>query len=107
MTHFEVVYGQNPPSVLSYLPSVLKVQVVDQMPTVREFILHTIKENCVMAHNRMNQQEDQGHSECQFSKGYQVFLQLQPYNKNSLKVDHCQKMAPNVYGPYTIFKHVG
>jgi hypothetical protein len=29
MTPFEVVYGQNPPSVLSYLPGASKVQVVD------------------------------------------------------------------------------
>jgi hypothetical protein len=36
-----------------------------------------------------------------------VFLRLQPYKKNSLKVDHYQKMAPKFYGPYTILKHVG
>jgi hypothetical protein len=36
-----------------------------------------------------------------------VFLQLQPYKKNSLKVDHCQKMEPKFYGSYTILKHVG
>jgi hypothetical protein len=29
MTPFEAVYGQKPPSVLSYLPSVSKVQAVD------------------------------------------------------------------------------
>jgi hypothetical protein len=36
-----------------------------------------------------------------------VFLQLQPYKQNSLKADHCQKLAPKFYGPYTILKHVG
>jgi hypothetical protein len=35
MSPFEVVYGQNPPSVLSYLPGVSKVQVVYQMLTIR------------------------------------------------------------------------
>jgi hypothetical protein len=34
MTPFEAVYGKNPPSVLSYLPDVSKVQVVDQTLTV-------------------------------------------------------------------------
>ena len=34
MTPFEVVYGQNPPSVISYLPGTLKVQVFDQTITV-------------------------------------------------------------------------
>jgi hypothetical protein len=60
-----------------------------------------------MAQNRMKQQADQGHSERQFAEGDQVFLQLQPYKKNSLKDDHCQKLAPKFYGPYTILKRVG
>jgi hypothetical protein len=107
MTPFEVVYGQNPPSFLSYFPGVSKVQVVDQMLTVREAILHTLKENLVMAQNCMKQQADQGRSECQFAEGDQVFLRLQPYKKNSLKADHCQKLAPKFYGPYTILKRVG
>jgi hypothetical protein len=60
-----------------------------------------------MAQNRMKQQADQGHYECQFAEGDQVFLQLQPYKKTSLKAKHCQKLAPKFYGPYTILKHVG
>jgi hypothetical protein len=63
--------------------------VVDQTLTVREAILHTLKNNLVMAHNHMKQQEDKGLSERQFVEGDQVFLRLQPYKKNSLKADHC------------------
>jgi hypothetical protein len=66
MTPFEVVYGQKPPSVLSYLPGVSKVQAVDQTLTIREAILCTLKDNLVMAQNRMKQQADQGRSERQF-----------------------------------------
>jgi AraC-like DNA-binding protein len=107
MTPFEAVYGQNPPSVLSFFPGVSKVQAVDQTLIVREAIIRTLKENLVMAHNRMKQQADQGHSERQFAEGDQVFLRLQPYKQNSLKADHCQKLAPKFYGPYTILKRVG
>jgi hypothetical protein len=89
MTPFEAVYGQKTPSVLSYIPGVSKVHAVDQMLTVREDILCTLKENLVMAQNRMNQQSYQGHSERQFAEGDQVFLRLQPYKQNSLKVEHC------------------
>jgi hypothetical protein len=89
MNPFEAVYGKNPPSVLSYFPGVSKVQEVDQTLTVREAILHTLKENLVMAQNHMKQQANQGRSECQFAEGDQVFLRLQPYKKNSLKADHC------------------
>jgi hypothetical protein len=60
-----------------------------------------------MSQNHMKQQEYQGHSERQFTEGDQVFLRLQPYNQNSLKADHCQKMVPKFNGPYTILKHVG
>jgi hypothetical protein len=60
-----------------------------------------------MAQNHMKQQADQGHSECQFVEGDQVFLRLQPYKKTSLKVEHCQKLSPKFYGPYTILKRVG
>jgi hypothetical protein len=76
MIPFEAIYGQKPSSVLSYFPSVSKVQVVDQMITIQEAILRTLKENLVMAQNHMKQQADQGHSECQFVEGDQVFLQL-------------------------------
>jgi hypothetical protein len=74
MTPFEAVYGQNPPSVLSYMPGVSKVQEVDQTLTVREAILHTLKENLVMAQNHMKQQADQGHSEHQFVEGTRCFF---------------------------------
>jgi hypothetical protein len=49
MMPFEVVYGQNPPSVLAYLPGTSKVQAVDQTLIVREDILCTLKENLVIA----------------------------------------------------------
>jgi hypothetical protein len=107
MNPFEEIYGQKPPSVLSYLPCVSKVQEVDQMLTVQEVIIRTFKENSIMAQNRMKQQKNKGHSERQFAEGDQMFLRLKPYKKNSIKADHCQKLVPKFYGPYTILKHVG
>jgi hypothetical protein len=69
MTPFEAVYGQNPPSILSYMPSVSKVQAIDQTIIVRQDILRTLKENLVMAQNHMKQKMDQGRSEHQFAEG--------------------------------------
>jgi hypothetical protein len=106
MTPFEAVYGQNPPLVLSYMPSVSKVQEVDKKLTIREAILHTLKDNLMLAQNHMKQQANQGHSECQFVERDHVFHCMQPYKQTSLKVEHCHKLAPKFYGPYTILKHV-
>jgi hypothetical protein len=63
MNPFEGVYGQNLPYVLSYMPSVSKVQEVHKNITVQEVILRALKDNLVMAHNHMKQQGDQGCSE--------------------------------------------
>jgi hypothetical protein len=106
MNLFEAVYGKNPHLILSYLPGVSKVQAVDQILTVRESILCTLKDNLVMAQNRMKQQEDEGCYEPQFAEGDQVFLRMQPGKKNPLKADHCLKLVPNFYGPDTIIKNL-
>jgi hypothetical protein len=60
-----------------------------------------------MAQNCMKKQADQGFSKHQFAEGDQMFLRLQPYKQNSLKVDYCQKLVPKFCGPYTFLKHVG
>ena len=107
MTPFEVVYGQNAPSFISYMLGISKFQEVDTNLTFCEAILHALKDNLVMDQNRMKQQADQGRSEHQFVEGDQVFLRLQPYKQTSLEAEHCQKMAPKFYGPYTVLKRMG
>jgi hypothetical protein len=84
------------------MPGVSKVQAVDQMFTIQESILRTLKENLVMDQNRMKQQADQGRLECQIVEGDHVFLRLQPYKQTSLKAEHCQKLAPKFFGPYSV-----
>jgi hypothetical protein len=92
MTPFEAIYGKKPPLVLSYMPSVSKVHEVGNNVTIHEAILHTLKDKLVMDQNHMKKQADKGRFEHQFVD--QVFLRLQPYKKNSLKADHCQKISP-------------
>ena len=70
-------------------------------------ILRTLKENLVMAQNRMKQQANQGCSEREFVEGEHVFLRVQHYKQTSLKAQHCQKLITKCYGPYRILKRVG
>jgi hypothetical protein len=70
MTYFEVVSDQKPSSILSYMPSVSKVQKVDKNLTIQEVILPALKENLVMVHSScIKQQADQGHFKRQFTEG--------------------------------------
>jgi hypothetical protein len=69
------------------MPGVSKVQEVDNDLTVQESILHTLKENLVMAQNHMKQKAYQGSFEHQFAEGDQVFICLQPYKQTSLKIE--------------------
>jgi hypothetical protein len=85
MTPYEVVYGQKPLSMTSYLLGTYKVHVVDKSLHTRESIFHKLKDKLVMAQNRMKQQSDQHCLEHSFAEGNHVFLHLQPYKQTSLK----------------------
>jgi hypothetical protein len=85
MTPYEVVYGQRPPIVITYLPDTSKVQSIDTMLQGHTTTLATLKDILHMAPNRMKQQADQHCSKRVFQEGDQVFLRLQPYKKTSLK----------------------
>jgi hypothetical protein len=107
MNLFEEVYSQNPPSVLSYIPSTLKVQEVEKIITFCKDILCSLKDNLVLVQNHVKKQVDQGCSELHFVEGDQVFLRLQRYKNISLKSKHCQKLSPKFYGPYIVLKNAG
>jgi hypothetical protein len=79
MTPCEVVNGQKPLSVASYVPGTSNVYAVDRMLHTREAILCILKDNLFMAQNRMKQAANQHRSECYFNERDQVFLCLQPY----------------------------
>jgi hypothetical protein len=54
MTPFEVVYGKPTPSIISYLPSLSKVQELDKTLITHVEILCTLEDNLVLAKNCMN-----------------------------------------------------
>jgi hypothetical protein len=51
MTPYEMVYGQQPPTVTSYLPGTSKVQAIDKLLQGREATLVALKDNLHMAQN--------------------------------------------------------
>lgn len=63
MTPYEVFYGHQPPSFISYLPCTSKVQAMDSLLQSCDFTLAALKYNLAMAQNCMKKQVDQQCSE--------------------------------------------
>jgi hypothetical protein len=55
MTPFEAFYGQNPPSVFSFIPGVSKDHEVEKNITIHKAILQSLKDNLFMAQNCMKE----------------------------------------------------
>eukprot|EP00253_Pinus_taeda_P031067 PITA_31067 len=107
MTPFMELYGYQPPSITSYLRENSKVQAVEHHIEHQQ-VLQLLKDNLVLAHNRMKQQGDQHRSERSFDVGDWVFLRLQPYKQMSLKqAKKHNKLSPKYYGQYKLLQKIG
>eukprot|EP00253_Pinus_taeda_P007986 PITA_07986 len=66
------LYGCQPPSITSYLKQNSKVQAVEHHIEHQQQVLQLLKDNLVLAHNRMKQQADQHRNERSFDVASQV-----------------------------------
>jgi hypothetical protein len=108
MSTFLTLYGYHPPSITSPLKGNTKVQAVEDHIGNQKEVLKLLKDNLVMAQNRMKQQVDQHCSEREFEVGDWVFMRLQPYKQMSLKKQKKDnKLAPKYYGPYKVLQRIG
>jgi hypothetical protein len=99
MIPFEVLYGQNPPSILSYLLGISNVQEVDKTHTSQDDILFTLKDNLVMDQNKMKKQDDHHHLEFHFEEGIKCsftynLIRIHPSKKTTTKIFLPSFMAP-------------
>ena len=78
-TPFSVVYGRDPPTLLTYLPRTAKMEVVDKELVARDDLLKEVKEHIKLAQERMKKVYDGKNREEEFEEGDWVFLKLQPY----------------------------
>ncbi|KAF5783699.1 putative nucleotidyltransferase, Ribonuclease H [Helianthus annuus] len=104
---FEALYGYPPPLHIPYVPKDAVDGEVDEVMRDREAAVKVLRQSLLKAQNRMKQQADKKRSEREFEAGQWVYLKLQPYMQNSLRVHKHSKLTPKYFGPFLIIEKVG
>ncbi|XP_068644710.1 uncharacterized protein [Aristolochia californica] len=68
-TPFKVVYGRDPPCLLSYVVGSSRVAALDQALCERDRMLDLVKANLQQEQSRMKQQYDKGHMDLSYALG--------------------------------------
>ena len=106
MTPFQALYGYAPPRSQEIVKGDAKVPVVKSELEENKKIMQVLKDNLIMAQNRMKQQGDLYRTEREFEVADWVFVRLHPYKQLSLKQQGKNKLAPKFYGPYQIARKI-
>ncbi|KAJ0442289.1 putative nucleotidyltransferase, Ribonuclease H [Helianthus annuus] len=106
-TPFEALYGYRPPLHIPYIPRDAADNEVDEVMRDREAAIGVLRQSLLKAQNRMKQQADKRRSEREFEAGQWVYLKLQPYMQNLLRVHRHSKLTPKYFGPFFITEKIG
>ncbi|XP_068503589.1 uncharacterized protein [Phaseolus vulgaris] len=104
---YEVVYGQQPPLYLPYLPGESRIELVDRSLQKREETLKLNKFHMQRAQNRMAQQANKHRSDRTFEIGDMVYAKLHPYRQTSVASQQNAKLAPKNFGHFPIDNKMG
>lgn len=106
-TPFEVVYGRQPPRLISYTPGQARLEAVDHTLQQRDFLLHQTRERLTNARNVMKFNYDKKHREVDFTEGDLLLLKLPNHRQKSILPKGHTKLSPRYYGPYMVLAKVG
>ncbi|KAL4282814.1 hypothetical protein GQ457_16G014550 [Hibiscus cannabinus] len=107
MTPFEVLYGRTPPTIVRYLRDSTGHSFLDAFMLQRDEVLQTLKVNLLKAQARMKNLADQHRRDIVFEVGDWVYIKLQPYRQNSLRLHRHHKLGRRYFGPYKILRRIG
>ena len=94
MTPFQALYGYEPPNWKELVLNDTNLLELRTQLEKSQKMIELLKDNLVMAQNRMRQQADQQRTEREFEVGDYVLIRLQPYKQVSLKSGGKNKLSP-------------
>ncbi|GKA86442.1 retrotransposon-related protein [Tanacetum coccineum] len=106
-TPFEVVYGQTPPTHVSYMAGDSHVEAVDRTLVAREAVIDALQFHLDRAQQRMKVFADRKRSDRSFEVGDWVLLKLQPHRQVTLRMHKQHKFSPKFYGPFQVVSKCG
>ncbi|KAD6454163.1 hypothetical protein E3N88_08869 [Mikania micrantha] len=107
MTPFEALYGRPPPTVSRYVRDNTGNAAVAVQLQERDAVLHKLKNNLLQAQDRMKAASDKHRKDVQLEVGDWVYVKLQPFRQNSVRLQRHSKLGRRYFGPFQVLARIG
>lgn len=107
MSPFQALYGFPPPLISELAIPGLEDAEAQDFLTAKQQILQQLKDNLVVAQNRMKKYADTKRVERSFQVGDPVYLKMAPYRLAAFGFRGALKLQNKFYGPFLVIQKVG